>query len=305
MDQIGELTAFVRTVECGSQAGAARAIGITPAMVGRYLRALEDRLGARLLNRSTATQSLTEAGTVFHLRAVAVLEELAAAEAAVTDRQAEPVGTLRISAPMVFGNRYLAAALARFGAAHPGVAIELTLNDRVVDLVEEGFDLALRIGQLADSTLVARRLAPCRLAVVAAPGYLARRGVPERPEALIGHECLNYAYARGGRVARFVGPGGQNVAVEMQGRFAANNGEALLEAAIVGAGVLVTPTFIAGEALRDGRVRQVLAEWALPTLGLYAVFPSGRHLAPKVRLCVDFLADCFGESPQWDAGLSP
>jgi len=305
MDQIGELTAFVRTVECGSQAGAARLIGITPAMVGRYLRALEDRLGARLLNRSTATQSLTEAGTVFHPRAVAVLEELAAAEAAVTDRQAEPVGTLRISAPMVFGSRYLAAALARFGATHPGVAIELTLNDRVVDLVEEGFDLALRIGQLADSTLVARRLAPCRLAVVAAPGYLARRGVPERPEALSGHECLTYAYARGGRVARFVGPGGQSVAVEMQGRFAANNGEALLEAAIAEAGVLVTPTFIAGEALRDGRVRQVLAEWALPMLGLYAVFPSGRHLAPKVRLCVDALAECFGESPAWDAGLSP
>lgn len=209
MDQIGELTAFVRTVECGSQAGAARAIGITPAMVGRYLRALEDRLGARLLNRSTATQSLTEAGTVFHARAAAVLEELAAAEAAVTDRQAEPVGTLRISAPMVFGTRYLAAALARFGAAHPGLAIELTLNDRLVDLVEEGFDLALRIGQLADSALVASRLAPCRMMVVAAPGYLARRGMPERPEALSGHDCLVYAYARDGRVARSWGRAGR------------------------------------------------------------------------------------------------
>lgn len=297
---MGELTAFVRTVECGSQAGAARVIGITPAMVGRYLRALEDRLGVRLLNRSTATQSLTEAGTAFHARAAAVLEELAAAEAAVTDRQAAPVGTLRISAPMVFGSRYLAGALARFGAAHPGVAIELTLNDRVVDLVEEGFDLALRIGQLADSALVARRLAPCRLVVVAAPEYLARCGVPETPEALSGHDCLTYAYARGGRVARFVGPGGQSVSVEMRGRFTANNGEALLEAAIAGAGVLVTPTFIASEALRDGRVRQVLAEWALPMLGLHAVFPSGRHLAPKVRLCVDALAAWFGESPAWD-----
>ena len=302
MDQIGELTAFVRTVECGSQAGAARAIGITPAMVGRYLRALEDRLGARLLNRSTATQSLTEAGTVFHGRAVAVLEELAAAEAAVTDRQAEPVGTLRVSAPMVFGTRYLAAALARFGAAHPGLSIELTLNDRQVDLVEEGFDLALRIGQLADSALVARRLTPCRLMVVASPGYLAARGEPERPEALLEHECLTYAYARDGRLARFTkSKGGESVAVEMRGRFAANNGDALLEAAIAGAGVLVTPTFIAGDALRDGRVRQVLAEWALPTLGLFAVFPSARQLAPKVRLCVDALALVFG-GPDWEAG---
>ncbi|MGI4798214.1 MAG: LysR family transcriptional regulator [Janthinobacterium lividum] len=305
MDQIGELTAFVRTVECGSQAGAARLIGITPAMVGRYLRALEDRLGARLLNRSTATQSLTEVGTVFHGRAVAVLEELAAAEAAVTDRQAEPVGTLRISAPMVFGTRYLAAALARFGAAHPGLTIELTLNDRLVDLVEEGFDLALRIGQLADSTLVARRLAPCRLMVVAAPDYLTVHGVPERPEALSGHECLTYAYARDGRVVRFLGPEGRSVAVELRGRFAANNGDALLEATIAGAGLLVTPTFIAGDALRKGQVRQVLEERELPALALYAVFPSARHLAPKVRLCVDALASCFGESPAWDAGLSP
>ena len=303
MDQIAELTAFVRTVECGSQAGAARAIGLTPAMVGRYLRALEERLGARLLNRSTATQSLTEAGTVFHARASAVLEALAAAEAAVTDRQADPVGTLRISAPMVFGTRYLAAALARFGAAHPGLAIELTLNDRQVDLVEEGYDLALRIGRLADSTLVARWLAPCRLVVVAAPHYLAARGTPETPQALLEHDCLNYAYASEGQLARFSGPDGQSVSVELRGRFAANNGEALLEAAMAGAGILVSPTFIAGDALRDGRLRQILTGWQVPTLALYAVFPSARQLAPKVRACVDALAGWYSGSPAWDAGL--
>ena len=303
MDRIAQLAAFVRTVELGSQAEAARELGVTPAMVGRYIRGLEDRLGARLLNRTTATQSLTEAGAMFHARAGALLEDLAAAEAAVTDRQAAPAGTLRISAPMVFGAKYLAAALARFGMAHPGVSIELTLNDRQVDLVEEGYDLALRIGHLADSGLVARRLAPCRLVVVAAPAYLGAFGTPETPEALLGHNCLTYAYASEGRVARFTGRDGRVAVVEVRGRLAANNGEALHEAAMAGAGIVISPTFIAGDAIRDGRLRPVLTEWAMRPLSLYAVFPSARHLAPKVRVCVDYLVGCFGERPVWDAGL--
>ncbi len=304
MDRIAELTAFVRTVELGSQAEAARELGVTPAMVGRYIRGLEGRLGARLLNRTTATQSMTEAGALFHARAVALLDDLSAAEAAVADRQAEPAGTLRISAPMVFGTRYLAAALARFGAMHPNVSIELTLNDRQVDLVQEGYDLALRIGQLADSALVARRLAPCRLVVVGAPCYFDAFGTPETPDALLGHNCLTYAYANEGRVARFTGRDGRVVAVEMRGRLTANNGEALHEAAVAGAGIVISPTFIAGDALRDGRLRRVLDGWALRDLSMYAVFPSARHLAPKIRVCVDYLAGCFGDSPVWDAGLS-
>ena len=285
MDRIAELTAFVRTVELGSQAEAARELGVTPAMVGRYIRGLEDRLGARLLNRTTATQSLTEAGALFHARAGALLEDLATAEAAVTDRQAEPVGTLRISAPMVFGARYLAAALARFGAAHPKVAIELTLNDRQVDLVEEGYDLALRIGQLASSALVARRLAPCRLVAVAAPAYLDAFGTPETPDALLDHNCLTYAYASAGRVARFTGRDGRVVAVEMRGRLAANNGEALHEAAMAGAGIVISPTFIAGDALRDGRLRRVLDAWALPkTVALRGVPDGAASDAEGARL---------------------
>src|SRR4051794_12587951 len=162
MDRFAELAAFVRTVDRGSQASAARELGVTPAMVGRYIRALEDRLGARLLNRTTATQSLTDTGAAFHAKAASVLEQLDAAEDAVADRQAAPRGLLRVSAPMSFGVRYLAAAVAGFGALHPGLRVELALNDRVVDLVEEGYDLGLRIGRIANSSLIARRLAPCR-----------------------------------------------------------------------------------------------------------------------------------------------
>ena len=303
MDQIVEITAFVRTVERGSQAGAARQIGVTPAMVGRSLRALEERLGTRLLHRSTATQSLTEAGALFFERASAVLDELAAAEAAVTEGGTEPGGTVRLSAPVVFGARYLAPALARLGTVNGRLAIDLTLNDRRVDLVEEGFDLALRIGRLADTSLVARRLAPCRLIAVAAPSYLRRRGGPAGPEQLAEHDCLIYAYAGEGRVVRFHGADGRVTSVRMEGRFTANNGEALNEAAIAGAGIVISPTFIAGDALRDGRLVPVLPGWTIGELGIFAVFPTARHLPAKVRACVDWMAGCFGEQPAWDAGL--
>jgi DNA-binding transcriptional LysR family regulator len=303
MDRFTELAAFVRTVDRGSQAAAARELGVTPAMVGRYIRALEDRLGARLLNRTTTNQSLTEAGTAFHTRAAALLEQLEAAEDVVADRQAAPRGLLRVSGPMSFGVRYLAAAVAGFGALHPGLRAELSLNDRVVDLVEEGYDLAVRIGRLADSSLVARRLAPCRVAVCAAPAYVAQHGAPERPEELREHKCLLYSYAANGGTWRFVRADGREVRVEVDGPLTANNGDAVLAAALEGAGVLLQPTFIVGDALREGRLVRLLPGWGVPELAVYAVYPSARHLSPKVRSCVDFLAGQFGESPPWDRGL--
>ena len=302
MDRFAEFNAFVRTVDRGSQAAAARELGVTPAMVGRYIRALEDRLGARLLNRTTTTQSLTEAGAAFHARATAVLEQLEAAEEAVADRQAAPRGVLRVSAPMVFGVRYLAASLAGFGALYPAVRVELTLNDRVVDLVEEGYDLAVRIGRLADSSLIARRLAVCRVALCAAPSYLARAGHPASPRDLRRHNCLLYAYAANAAVWRF-SKEGTEAQVEVDGDLMANNGDALRAAAIEGAGIILQPTFIVGDALRDGRLVRLLPEWRIPDLTVHAVYPSTRHLAPKVRGFIDFLVTRFGDPPQWDAGL--
>ena len=301
MDRFLELTAFVRTVDRGSQAAAAPELGVTPAMVGRYVRALEDRLGTRLLNRTTATQSLTEAGAAFHAQASIILDQLEGAEMAASDRQTEPHGALRVNAPMVFGVRYLAAAAADFAALHPRISVNLTLNDRVVDLVEEGYDVAVRIGDLAGTSLIARRLAPCRLVLCASPGCLARAGAPRRPEDLQGHNCLRYAYASFStwRLHR----AGQVVDVRPQGNLVINNGDALLAASVADAGIIVHPSFIAAEALREGRLVQVLPDWSIDSLAISGLYPSVRNLSPKVRGFVDFLARRFGDPPPWDSGL--
>ena len=272
-------------------------------MVGRHVRALEDRLGARLLNRTTATQSLTEAGAALYAEASGILDQLDGAERAAAEGQREPSGVLRVNAPMVFGVRHLAAVVAGFGAAHPGLRIELVLNDRVVDLVEEGFDAAIRIGRLPDTSLVARRLAACRLVACATPGYLERAGVPQRPEDLRTHNTLTYAYAPHGGAWRFHGPDG-TTEVRLSGNLVANNGDALLSACLMGAGVIVQPTFIVGDALRRGELVRLLPDWRLDELTVHAVYPSSRHLAPKVRRLVDHLAGAFGNPPPWDAGLA-
>ena len=303
MDRFVELLAFVHTVDGGSQAAAAREMGVTPAMVGRYLRALEDRLGTRLLNRTTATQSLTEAGMAFHAQAAAILEQLDEAEHAASDRHAEPRGVLRVNGPMVFGVRHLATAVAGFGALHPLLRVELVLNDRVVDLVEEGFDVAVRIGDPTDSSLVARRLASCRMVVCAAPAYLAARGEPIQPEDLRSHNCLLYSYDSNGSVWRFKGPE-TSVAVGIAGTLVANNGDALLAAAVAGAGVIMQPTFIVGDALRQGHLVRLMPEWKLGSLAVQAMFPSAWNLSPKVRGFVDFLAAQFDRHPPWDEGLT-
>ena len=301
MDRFLEMAAFVRTVDRGSQAAAAPELGVTPAMVGRYVRALEDRLGTRLLNRTTATQSLTEAGAAFHAQASLILDQVEDAELAASDQQTEPHGALRVNAPMVFGVRYLAAAMADFGALHPRISINLALNDRVVDLVEEGYDVAVRIGELADTSLIARRLAPCRLVLCATPGYLARAGTPHRPEELGDHNCLRYAYSSGGtwRLHR----AGAVFDFKPQGNLVANNGDALLAASLAHAGITLHPTFIAADALREGRLVQVLPDWSLGSLAVFALYPSVRNLSPKVRGFVDFLANRFGDPPPWDAGI--
>ncbi len=302
MDRFLQLAALVRTVDRGSQAAAARELGVTAAMVGRYIQALEDRLGTRLLNRTTARQSLTEAGAAFYAQAQAILEQMEEAETSAADRQAEPRGTLRINAPMSFGTRHLAAAVAEFGRDHQGLRVELVLNDRVVDLVEEGYDVAVRIGLLAESGLIARRLSSCRLAVCASPGYLERRGWPAAPADLPAHDCLVYTYASYGGLWRFHGEGGEQE-IRVSGSLAANNGDALLAAALAGRGIILQPTFIVGEALREGRLLPVLPGWRLADYNMYAVYPSARHLSPKVRRFVDFLAARFRDPPPWDAGI--
>ncbi|MEK0082813.1 LysR substrate-binding domain-containing protein [Benzoatithermus flavus] len=302
MDRLTSLTAFVRTVELGSQAAAAAELGLSRTMLGRHIQALEQHLGVRLINRTTRKQSLTEAGLAFFERCSAALHELEAAERSVSSLQAEPRGLLRLNAPMSFGARHLAPAIAAFTELHPKVRVELVLNDRVVDLVEEGYDLAIRIGRLADSSLIARRLAHCRVVLCAAPRYLERCGAPERPADLARHNCLLYSYAADRDQWSFrLGPVEETVRIS--GNFVANNGDAVVAAAVAGQGVVLQPTFIVGEALRTGALVRLLPGWEASELAIHAVYPHPRSLTPKVRSFVDFLVERYGGNPPWDAGI--
>jgi DNA-binding transcriptional LysR family regulator len=299
-DRLMELEMFVRIVEAGSFTAAAEQMGLSRAAVSKHLAALEDRLEVRLLNRTTRRCSLTEAGQAFYERCRQVLGDLEEAEREAGQTGLRPRGTLKVNAPMTFGTTHLAPAVPDYLALYPEVSIDMTLNDRVVDLLEEGFDMAIRIGRLADSSLVARRLAPSRIVVCAAPSYLARRGHPAVPAELGLHDCLTYAYASSRDVWEFTGPAGP-ITVRVNGRLRANNGEALVAAAAAGFGIVSIPSFMVDKMLADGRLVPVLESYPIPERGIYAVWPQGRHLSAKVRTFVDFLAARFAPEPYWDA----
>ncbi|MBV8235668.1 MAG: LysR family transcriptional regulator [Acidimicrobiia bacterium] len=303
MDRLAAMEAFVRVVERGGFTAAAEELRLSRAMVSKHVQDLEEHLGARLLNRTTRKVSLTEAGRVYYERSLQLLADLAETEEAVGELQARPRGRLRVNAPVSFGALHLAAAVADYMAAYPEVTVELTLNDRIVDLVEEGYDLALRIARLTDSSLIARRLAPCRMAVCASPAYLGRAGQPEHPDDLTRHNCLGYSYGQARDEWRFDGPEGA-ASVRVRGTLQANNGDALRAAALRGAGLVLLPSFIVGADLTAGRLVPVLSGYRVPELGIHAVYPHSRHLSAKVRSFVDFLVPRYGETPTWDAWMS-
>ncbi|MFO1067498.1 MAG: LysR family transcriptional regulator [Geminicoccaceae bacterium] len=303
-DRLTAVEVFVRIVETGSFTAAAEQLGLSRAAVSKQMLALEDRLGVRLLNRTTRRNSLTEAGQAFYERGRQILGDLDEAERAAGEAVSRARGTLRVNAPMTFGTMHLARFLPEYLAANPEVAVDMTFNDRVVDLFEEGYDVAVRIGRLADSSLMARRLAPVRLVACAAPAYLARRGEPRAPVELGLHDCLLYTYSASRDGWEFAGPDGTVSAVRIRGRVRANNGEALAAAAAAGLGIVMMPTFILSEHLASGRLVPILRGWTVPDRGLFAVWPQGRHLSAKVRSFVDFLAARLGPEPYWDAWAS-
>ncbi len=298
------LAVFVRIAETGSLSAAARALGISRSAVSKKLAALEERLGARLLNRTTRRLSLTEVGSAFLERAQRILAELEEAEAAVSRLTTEPRGTLRVNAPMSFGVRHVAPALAGFMARYPDLAVTMDFNDRRVDLVEEGYDLAIRVADLPDSSLIARKLAPARRVVCASPDYWERHGKPDHPRDLAAHNCLVYTHLAGGSEWGFRDTGGP-FGVAIDGTLKANNGDALCEAARAGLGVYFAPTFLVGDDLSSGRLVAVLEAFEDPALSIYAVYPHRRHLSAKVRAFVDYLAASFGHLPYWDAACPP
>jgi len=300
MDRFTALATFVCVADTGSISGAADRLDVAKSAVSRRLRDLETHLGVELLHRTTRHLALTPSGEAFYHRARRLLADLDEAEEAVTREHGELTGTLRIAAPLSFGLMHLQPAVAAFMTLHPGVEFDLNLDDRESDLVGEGFDLGIRLAQLPDSTLMARKLAPIRNIAVASPGYLARRGTPTHPADLADHDCLVYSNVPESRVWGYTGARGRWQAVRGRRRLRVNNGDFLREAAISGAGVAIEPTFIVHRAIADGRLVPILTDVAWPEIGAYAVYPQTRHLSARVRAFIDFLDQRFSGEPYWD-----
>ncbi|MGO9422397.1 LysR substrate-binding domain-containing protein [Roseiarcus sp.] len=300
MDQLAALRAFVAVAEAQSFSNAARALRIAKSAVSRQVSDLETDLGARLLHRTTRSLSLTEAGRAYFERATRILADLDDANRAVGELQAAPRGRLRISAPMSFGFLHLMPALSDFMARYPDVVVDLAMNDRFVDLVNEGFDVAIRIASLPDSSLIARRLAPARRVICASPSYLSAHGAPRSPNDLKTHVCLFNSNLPSAREWRFVSPDGAPLPVTVNGRLSVNNGDALRVAALRGQGLANLPTFIVGADLQSGALATVLDSFVAQDLSISAVYPHSRHLSPTVRALIDFLVERFGPEPYWD-----
>jgi DNA-binding transcriptional LysR family regulator len=299
MDQFRQIEAFVAVVQGGSFVKAGERVGSSKAMVSRLVLELEARLGVRLLNRTTRRQSLTEAGIAYFERCQKILDELADANAAASANTVQPVGRLRINAPVTFGNLHLAPLWGRYLQQHPQVSLDVTLSDRVVDLIDEGFDLAIRIARLPDSSLVAQRLASTRLVLCASPAYLKRHRAIRELEDIAAHAVIAYTYWSGGDIWSFEGEGGR-IDVPTQPRLRTNSGDTCLAAALAGHGLILQPTFIVGPALEGGLLREVLPRFHAPTLDIQAVYPSRQHLSVKVRRMVEFLAAAF-RKPTWES----
>lgn len=300
MDRFDELQVFVAVVETGSFTAAADRLDIAKSAVSRRVSALEERLGVQLLRRSTRRLNLTDTGQSFYEHSARILADLDEAEAAATQEHGELRGTLRVALPLSFGVRHMSEPIARFSLLHPRVSFDLDLNDRRVDLVAEGADLAVRIGRLADSTLIARRLFEARTIVCASPAYLERRGTPATPEDLVDHDCL--VYGNLSDPTRWVCTDGEGFrhTVDVHVSMSASSGDFLSAAAAEGLGIALQPTFIAGEAIGRGELVPILNEYAWPVSPAYAVYPPTRHLSYRVREFIDFLAAHFAGMPAWD-----
>lgn len=304
LDRVTGMQVFARVAVLGSFSAAARVLGMSQTMATKHVVAIEDRLGVRLLHRTTRRLTLTEAGRRYLEACERILADIEEADAVAAADRLEVAGTLRLNVAQSFGVREIAPILPEFSRAYPALTIELGLNDRVVDLVEEGWDLAVRIGQLRDSTLVARKLAPCRTVVCAAPSYLSARGAPRTIEELSNHNCLGYTLSRLIGTDRWPFGANGDQSVRVSGNLRASSGDALLAAAVAGQGIIYQPTFLVADDLRAGRLVSLpLSYETMEIGGVYAVFPSGRQPPAKVRAFVDFLASRFMPDPPWDRDL--
>ncbi|MCB1801225.1 MAG: LysR family transcriptional regulator [Gammaproteobacteria bacterium] len=304
MESLSDIAVFVHVVRSGSFTVAAGKLGLSKSVVSKYVSRLEDRLGARLLNRTTRRLSLTEVGQVFFERSQRALGEIEEAEAEVSRLQGEPRGELRLSSPMSFGILHVARWLPAFQARYPELTVDMVLDDRKTDLVDEGFDLAIRIGELPDSSLVARRLGPCRHVVCGSPEYFALNGVPKSPRDLADHPALTYRYQDAPAEWRLVDSYGNYHQVAINSRLQMNNSLALREALLKGAGVTLKPTFVVGSDIQAGLLMAVLTEYKALEVSIYAVYPQRKHLSPKVRAFIDYLSAQLNDPPYWEPSVA-
>lgn len=302
MNQIEHIVAFVRVAELGSYTRAAESLDLSRTRISRQVMALEESLGARLIQRTTRRLHLTEAGERYLLRAQSILQALDEAAAEVGQGNSDVRGRLRVNGPMSFGTRYLAPLVAQFMQSHPALEVRLDLNDRRVDLLEEGYDVAIRIGSLPDSSLVARRLTRCRLLFCASSEYLACYGQPRHINALTEHRCLRYRSGQNSADWQFAS---QSLAVD--GPLESNNGDVLTHAAEAGLGIAQQPSFLVTESIANGRLVPILTQEPAVLLDVHALYPARRYLPTKVERFIDLLAQAWGDPPVWEQniGLSP
>jgi DNA-binding transcriptional LysR family regulator len=302
MDRFEAMEMFVRIVETGSFSSVARELSTTQPTISKQLTALESHLKTRLLNRSTRKLSLTESGQAYYERCKRIIEDVREAESTLGRLQGSISGHLHINTSIAMGQMFLTPLVLKFQRQYPELSVELTLNDRFIDVVEEGVDVAIRIGRLVESNLVARKIGATRRAAIATPGYLERHGRPKHPQDLTHHNCLLYSYLSTGNEWLFQGPEGE-IRVRVSGNFKSNNGHALREALLAGLGIAVSPDWLAHDGLLEGTIEAILTEFAPTPMEINAVFPSNRMLSAKVRAFVDFLQHEFRQIPALNPAL--
>ncbi len=303
MDRFDELQTYVRVVETGSITAAADRLGVAKSAVSRRIAELERRLGAQLVTRTTRRLTVTEAGQAFYERCRRILADLSEAESSVADAHSALRGTLRVAAPVTFGMMHLSPVLTEFMQLHPGVTVDVDFSDRHVNLIEDDFDVAVRIARLGDSSLIARQLCPIRQVCCASPAYLERHGTPTSPGDLAHHHGLRYSLDPQGRHWRYTGPDGSRGEVAIAAHAVASNGEFLRDAAIAGQGITLLPSFISYDAIATGRLVPVLTDYRWFEPALHVLYPPTRRLARRVRAFVDLLAARFPDEPHWDRAL--
>ena len=297
MDRFNAMKLYCRIVETGQLSIAADQLNLSKGAVSKQLAKLESHLGGRLLNRTTRRLTLTEVGVAFYERAKLILESVEEAECVVSGLTTEPRGTLKMNAPMSFGAFYLGELLAKYQQKYPQVDLEISLHDRQVDVVDEGYDLVLRIAALEDSTLIARKLAACHIVLCASPGYLKQYGTPENPEDLINHACLMYTYEHSGKYWLLENDAGEEKQITVNGPLLSNNGNIMCDAMLHGMGIAFLPTFIAGKAIQEGKAKVILPEWHSKAADISLLYPSNKHLSAKVRAFVDMAVEYFKDNP--------